>query len=47
MGGCFYKHFEKCLQETTIVPHGVIVSQSGVISCLFLFFSLFKELWRT
>lgn len=37
MGGCFYKHSEKCLQEMTIVPHGVIVSQSGAISCFFLF----------
>lgn len=44
MGGCFYKHLEKCLQEMTIVPHGVIVSQSGAISCLFSF-CFFKEMW--
>lgn len=43
IGGCFYKHSEKCLQETTIVPHGVIVSQSGVISCFFYFFVFFKR----
>lgn len=35
--GGFYKHLEKCLQEMTIVPHGVIMSQSVAIS--FFFFS--------
>lgn len=47
--GCFYKHLEKCLQEMTIVPHGVIVSQSGAISCFFLFCFFGKvmlDLWN-
>lgn len=49
-GGAFYKHSEKCLHEMTIVPQGIIMSQSVAISFsrppLPLFFSELLELER-